>query len=105
MYSPDFRRELEDRYISDGQKLCSRIDMQVQQYTNGAHLMCHDDVISTRKLTFVLYLTDPDQNWSQEDGGGHEIYTEQALSLDEDAKSNDKLLPVPVTEVLPQFNR
>jgi len=40
----------------------------------GCHLLCHDDVIGTRRVSFILYLTDPDEGWSEEDGGGLELY-------------------------------
>ena len=55
------------------------------------HLRCHDDVIATRKLTFVLYLADPDDTpWKSIEGGGMEYYEEGN--------------PIPAGELLPNFN-
>jgi Rps23 Pro-64 3,4-dihydroxylase Tpa1-like proline 4-hydroxylase len=34
----------------------------------------HDDVISTRAVSFIIYLTDPDEPWTAEDGGALELY-------------------------------
>ncbi|CAD7940210.1 unnamed protein product [Amoebophrya sp. A25] len=115
LYSEAFRGKLED-YLGLDAKLIDRVDMSAQAYTQGCHLMCHDDVISTRKLTFVLYLDEPggdessstphghpstslspspsslssSSSWSPAWGGGMEFYTE-----------ND---PAPVGELLPDFN-
>ena len=41
----------------DGDLLCDRVDMAAQAYQQGHHLLCHDDVIGTRVVTFVLFLT------------------------------------------------
>jgi hypothetical protein len=40
----------------------------------GGHLLNHDDVISTRAVSFIIYLTDPDEPWTAEDGGALELY-------------------------------
>jgi Rps23 Pro-64 3,4-dihydroxylase Tpa1-like proline 4-hydroxylase len=32
----------------------------INVYTEGCHLLCHDDVIGSRRLSYILYLTDPD---------------------------------------------
>jgi hypothetical protein len=37
-------------------------------------LLCHDDVIGTRCISFIIYLTDPDEVWEAADGGALEIY-------------------------------
>jgi Rps23 Pro-64 3,4-dihydroxylase Tpa1-like proline 4-hydroxylase len=34
----------------------------------------HDDVIGTRAVSFIIYLTDPDEPWTAEDGGALELY-------------------------------
>ena len=43
-------------------------------YTQGCHLLCHDDVIGTRRLSYILYLTDPDEPWKEEWGGALRLY-------------------------------
>ena len=55
-------------------ELADRIDLAAQIYTCGAHLLCHDDVIGTRKVTFIYYLTDPDEEWASAEGGTLELY-------------------------------
>lgn len=36
--------------------------------------MNHDDVIGTRAVSFIIYLTDPDEPWRAEEGGALELY-------------------------------
>lgn len=40
----------------------------------GGHLLNHDDVIGTRAISFIIYLTDPDDSWTAENGGALELY-------------------------------
>ena len=40
----------------------------------GCHLLCHDDVIGTRRVSYIIYLTDPDDEWEERDGGALELY-------------------------------
>jgi hypothetical protein len=40
----------------------------------GGHLLNHDDVIGTRAVSFIIYLTDPDDPWAAADGGALELY-------------------------------
>lgn len=49
--------------------LCS-----IHQSYEGCHLLCHDDVIGTRRVSYIIYLTDPDEEWLKEDGGALELY-------------------------------
>ena len=38
-------------------ELCDRVDLASQVYTKGSHLLCHDDVIGTRKASrFIVVL-------------------------------------------------
>lgn len=37
-------------------------------------MLCHDDVIGTRRVSWIIYLTDPDDLWKPEDGGALELY-------------------------------
>jgi len=55
-------------------ELTDRVDLSSQVYPRGSHLLCHDDVIGTRKVSFILYLTDPEEDWAPEEGGGLELY-------------------------------
>lgn len=61
--------------------------MAINVYTPGCHLLCHDDVIGSRRVSYILYLTDPDRPWKPEWGGALRLYptivhdTEQGKSV------------------------
>eukprot|EP00405_Crypthecodinium_cohnii_P014174 CAMPEP_0206445178 /NCGR_PEP_ID=MMETSP0324_2-20121206/15348_1 /ASSEMBLY_ACC=CAM_ASM_000836 /TAXON_ID=2866 /ORGANISM="Crypthecodinium cohnii, Strain Seligo" /LENGTH=656 /DNA_ID=CAMNT_0053913333 /DNA_START=179 /DNA_END=2150 /DNA_ORIENTATION=+ len=55
-------------------ELTERVDLSAQIYSRGGHLLCHDDVIGTRKISFIYYLTDPEEEWTSADGGALELY-------------------------------
>jgi hypothetical protein len=40
-------------------------------------LLCHDDVIGSRRLSYVLYLTNPDKQWKPQWGGALRLYPTQ----------------------------
>jgi hypothetical protein len=52
-----------------------KTDMAVNVYTPGSYLLCHDDVIGSRRVSYILYLTDPDRPWRPEWGGGLRLYS------------------------------
>jgi len=54
--------------------LSEQVDLSSQIYPQGGHLLCHDDVIGTRKVSFIYYLSDTDPAWSVEEGGALELY-------------------------------
>ena len=73
MYSSSFRDYLSA--ITDSGPLSGRkTDMAINIYTPGCHLLCHDDVIGSRRVSYILYLTDPDKTWKQEWGGALRLY-------------------------------
>ena len=39
-------------------ELTDRVDMAASAYSESSHLLCHDDVIGTRAVSFIVYLTD-----------------------------------------------
>jgi Rps23 Pro-64 3,4-dihydroxylase Tpa1-like proline 4-hydroxylase len=51
-----------------------KTDMAINVYTPGCYLLCHDDVIGSRKVSYILYLTDPDTPWQPEWGGALRLY-------------------------------
>lgn len=55
-------------------QLSSRTDCSCNVYAHGGHLLCHDDVIGTRRVSYIIYLTDPDDAWRADDGGALELY-------------------------------
>ncbi|KAA6411992.1 MAG: 2-oxoglutarate and Fe(II) dioxygenase domain containing 1 [Lasallia pustulata] len=56
-----------------------KTDMAINVYTPGCHLLCHDDVIGSRRVSYILYLTDPDRPWRAEWGGALRLYPMQTF--------------------------
>jgi Rps23 Pro-64 3,4-dihydroxylase Tpa1-like proline 4-hydroxylase len=48
-------------------------DMSINSYRRGSHLLNHDDVIGTRRVSYILYLPEP-RNWTEDLGGALELY-------------------------------
>lgn len=63
----------------------------------GGHLLCHDDVIGDRRVSYIIYLTDPDLGWQKEDGGALELYPE-------DPERPMVPHPIPTAKALPLWN-
>ena len=79
LYSLDFRAYLSK--ITDAGPLSGKkTDMAINVYTPGCHLLCHDDVIGSRRVSYILYLTDPDKPWKEEWGGALRLYPTQDLT-------------------------
>ena len=84
LYSPDFREWI-SKVTGAGKVSGSKTDMAVNVYTPGSYLLCHDDVIGSRRVSYILYLTDPDRPWRPEWGGGLRLYpTEDRTNQDEE---------------------
>jgi prolyl 3-hydroxylase /prolyl 3,4-dihydroxylase len=73
LYSPDFR-EWVSNVTGAGLLSGQKTDMAVNVYTPGSYLLCHDDVIGSRRVSYILYLTDPDKPWCAEWGGGLRLF-------------------------------
>ena len=73
LYSPDFRQWV-STVTGAGRVSGNKMDMAVNVYTPGSYLLCHDDVIGSRRVSYILYLTDPDYPWQAEWGGGLRLY-------------------------------
>eukprot|EP00762_Andalucia_godoyi_P004985 ANDGO_01422.mRNA.1 Prolyl 3 len=54
--------------------LSDRVDCAANFYEPGCHLLCHDDGMSTRRVSYILYLSEPDAGWTEADGGALELY-------------------------------
>jgi Rps23 Pro-64 3,4-dihydroxylase Tpa1-like proline 4-hydroxylase len=53
--------------------------MSVNSYTKGCHLLNHDDVIGTRRVSYILYMPLPyGEPWQKEYGGALELYPVRA---------------------------
>lgn len=74
--------------------LTSQIDCAFNCHAPGCHLLCHDDVIGTRKISYIIYLTDED--WTENQGGSLELYDRSSGSGSPEC--------VPAKTVLPLFN-
>ncbi|GAX82106.1 hypothetical protein CEUSTIGMA_g9534.t1 [Chlamydomonas eustigma] len=72
LYSEQMRELM--RAITGCGELSDKIDCSCNVYAEGGHLLCHDDVIGTRRVSWIVYLTDPDEPWTVEEGGALELY-------------------------------
>ncbi|KAI8064060.1 Oxoglutarate and iron-dependent oxygenase degradation C-term-domain-containing protein [Thamnidium elegans] len=73
IYSSEFR-DFISAVTDCGPLSGSKMDMSINSYQEGCHLLNHDDVIGTRRVSYILYLTDPDHPWDAKDGGALELY-------------------------------
>ncbi|KAF2707722.1 hypothetical protein K504DRAFT_383158 [Pleomassaria siparia CBS 279.74] len=73
LYSSAFRKYLSS-VTGAGPLSGVKTDMAVNVYTPGCHLLCHDDVIGSRRVSWILYLLDPDRPWKPEWGGALRLY-------------------------------
>lgn len=84
-------------YVTGSGKLSGqKADMSINTYTKGCHLLTHDDVIGSRRISFILYLPEPDRTWKSHYGGGLRLF--------------DSIIPnVPCSDscatLVPQFNQ
>lgn len=70
LYSQEFRDFI--AAVTDSGPLSgTKTDMSINSYYQGCHLLNHDDVIGTRRVSYILYLVDP---WEPKDGGALELY-------------------------------
>lgn len=77
LYSNEFRKWVSE-VTGAGQVSGTKTDMAVNVYTPGSYLLCHDDVIGSRRVSYILYLTDPDEPWQPAWGGGLRLYSTEA---------------------------
>ncbi|OQD70308.1 hypothetical protein PENDEC_c024G02848 [Penicillium decumbens] len=103
MYSARFREFLSS-VTGSGKLSGKKTDMAINIYTEGCHLLCHDDVIGSRRLSYILYLTDPDTPWQAEWGGALRLYP---TKTEKDAKGEDVKVPSPdfSLSIPPAFNQ
>lgn len=81
LYSHEFRQWL-STVTGAGALSGSKTDMAVNVYVPGCHLLCHDDVIGSRRVSYILYLTNPDQPWKAEWGGALRLYPTEEMNDD-----------------------
>ncbi|KAH7887435.1 nuclear protein [Phlebopus sp. FC_14] len=74
LYSPDFRKFIQ-AVTGCGPLSGAKQDMSVNSYTRGCHLLNHDDVIGSRRVSYILYMPLPyGKPWQKEYGGALELY-------------------------------
>ena len=116
LYSPEWRLFIEQIANLPKGTLTDQVDCAINCHDKGCHLLCHDDVIGTRRVSYILYFTDSEPDWNDEDGGRLELY-ESIVSDDNgdnhgdtDATATHSNVRVrvpgvfPVKTVLPKFN-
>ncbi|PLN78816.1 Oxoglutarate and iron-dependent oxygenase degradation C-term-domain-containing protein [Aspergillus taichungensis] len=103
MYSARFREYLSG-VTNSGKLSGSKTDMAINIYNEGCHLLCHDDVIGSRRLSYILYLTDPDTPWQAEWGGALRMFP---TTTQKDAAGEDVKIPSPdySLSIPPAFNQ
>lgn len=81
LYSLEFRKFIQ-AITGCGPLSGTKQDMSVNSYTQGCHLLNHDDVIGTRRVSYILYMPLPyGEEWKKEWGGALELYPVQ-LGID-----------------------
>lgn len=83
MYSSSFRKYVAT-ITGSGELSGRKTDMAINVYTPGCHLLCHDDVIGSRRVSYILYLTDPDLPWKEKWGGALRLYPTKTFEDEEE---------------------
>ncbi|KAM3428282.1 hypothetical protein NHJ13734_008657 [Beauveria thailandica] len=81
-----------------------KTDMAINVYTPGCYLLCHDDVIGSRRVSYILYLTDPDTPWQPEWGGALRLFPVQEKEGDDGVVAKTPL-PDVVKSIPPAWNQ
>ncbi|RDA96087.1 hypothetical protein CP533_5774 [Ophiocordyceps camponoti-saundersi (nom. inval.)] len=81
-----------------------KTDMAINVYTPGCYLLCHDDVIGSRRVSYILYLTDPDKPWQPQWGGALRLFPVEELQ-GKDGQVARTPLPDPVKVIPPAWNQ
>lgn len=103
IYSPEFRQWLQD-VTGCGPLSAKKKDMSINDYRAGCHLLNHDDVIATRRVSYILYLPDPADPWQPQWGGALELYPVRTA---QDGEGNTAKAPenVPSVVIPPKWNQ
>lgn len=95
IYSEEFR-DFISTVTGCGKLSGVKTDMSINTYTKGCHLLTHDDVIGSRRVSFILYMPDPDSTWKSHYGGGLRLFPAIVPNVPETDWSN---------KLIPQFNQ
>ncbi|PPR04655.1 hypothetical protein CVT24_011873 [Panaeolus cyanescens] len=100
LYSKQFREFLQ-AVTGCGPLSGTKQDMSVNSYTRGCHLLNHDDVIGTRRVSYILYMPLPHyQLWQKDWGGALELYP---VKLNEEGQPEPEA--VPSKSIPPSWNQ
>uniref|UniRef100_A0A8H7N9Y2 Prolyl 4-hydroxylase alpha subunit domain-containing protein n=1 Tax=Bionectria ochroleuca TaxID=29856 RepID=A0A8H7N9Y2_BIOOC len=78
IYSETFRNYV-SHITNCGPLSGKKTDLAINIYTPGCFLLCHDDVIGSRRVSYILYLVDPDTTWKPEWGGALRLFPVQEI--------------------------
>ncbi|KAF2146478.1 uncharacterized protein K452DRAFT_219110 [Aplosporella prunicola CBS 121167] len=81
LYSSAFRKYISS-IAGSGPLSGVKTDLAINVYTPGCHLLCHDDVIGSRRVSYILYLLDPDRPWQASWGGALRLFPTENLTTD-----------------------
>lgn len=109
LYSAEWRRWMEDMNDLEAGTLSEQVDCACNCHMAGCHLLCHDDVIGTRKISYILYLTEAEPEWSASEGGALELYDSKTTRTNDTTTTSSRTgrripEPVPCVTLLPVFN-
>ena len=93
LYSDAFREFVQK--VTQCRPLVPRQDLSCNMYRKGGHLLCHDDVIGTRCVSYILYLARPGKQWQPKLGGALELY--------QISEKTGQVDPSPVCALPPEF--
>lgn len=83
LYSKPFREYL--AYVTGSGALSGiKQDLSINVYQQSCHLLVHDDVIGSRRISYILYLPDPSDpaGWEwPKNGGALRLYPTEALNV------------------------
>lgn len=95
LYSKEMR-DMVSAVTGCGPLSAKKLDLSLNNYDKGCHLLTHDDVIGDRVISFILYVLPPDYAWDPKWGGALRVYP----TLREGVPASDYSGAVP-----PQFNQ
>ncbi|QPG76343.1 hypothetical protein FOA43_003730 [Brettanomyces nanus] len=95
LYSQAFR-DLVSSVTGCGKLSGSKMDISIHLYNRTCHLLTHDDVIGSRRVSYILYMPDPDRTWKPSNGGALRLFD----SIVPNVPKSD-----PYAQLSPQFNQ
>ncbi|KAK4706047.1 prolyl 3-hydroxylase /prolyl 3,4-dihydroxylase, partial [Phenoliferia sp. Uapishka_3] len=103
IYSSEFRNFVRE-VTGCGPLSGVKSDMACNLYEEGCYLLTHDDVIGTRRISFILYLPCEEPQWQPEWGGALELYP---IAPADPANPDRPNIPAakPTASIPPAFNQ